>query len=448
MIHQYRMDGMNFVLDVHSGSVHVVDDLAYGLIEKVSQGLTMEEAASGCGLSMTHEAVLEVLGLKEAGLLFTEDDYQEVVMDFKARSTVVKALCLHVAHDCNLKCRYCFAHEGEYEGERGLMSFEVGKKAIDFLVAHSGNRRNLEIDFFGGEPLMNFEVVKDLVVYGRSLEEEHKKNFRFTLTTNGVLLSDEVIEFLNKEMHNVVLSIDGRQAVNDLMRPAVNGKGSYEVIMPKFKKLAESRNQTNYYVRGTFTHHNLDFSEDVLHLAEAGFKQISVEPVVAPDDMAYALKEEDLPKLMAEYEKLALAMAEYKKIGKDFNFFHFMIDLTQGPCVAKRLAGCGSGVEYLAVTPNGELYPCHQYVGKEAFLLGNVDTGVVELDKQNEFKTCNVYAKQACQDCWARFYCSGGCSANAYNFHGDILGTYELGCELEKKRVECAIFLKAKEMLA
>lgn len=453
MIHQYKMGELNIVLDISSGSVHVVDDLTYDIIAAIDASGDVAKSKVIEGLSDSYpseelqQGYEEVQELISEGMLFTEDDYQQVVVDFKNRSTVVKALCLHVAHDCNLACRYCFASEGEYHGERSLMSLEVGKKAIDFLVANSGNRRNLEIDFFGGEPLMNFEVVKELVEYGRSLEAEHNKNFRFTLTTNGVLLDDENMAFMNEHMHNVVLSIDGRKEVNDYMRPATNGKGSYDIIMDKFKKFADSRNQKNYYVRGTFTHHNLDFAEDVLHLADQGFKQISVEPVVAPDEMPYALKEEDISFLKAQYDHLAHKMIDYKKEGKDFNFFHFMIDLSQGPCVAKRLAGCGSGVEYLAVTPEGDLYPCHQYVGMEEFLLGTVDTGVVNTPRQEEFRSCNVYAKEGCTDCFAKFYCSGGCSANSYNFHGDILANYDLGCELEKKRVECAIYLKAMEML-
>ncbi len=452
MIHQYKMDDLNIVLDVHSGSVHVVDEISYELIELLNQGVEMDKAiariSSKYEEAEVKQAASEADALKADGLLFAEDDYKQAVIDFKGRSTVVKALCLHVAHDCNLTCRYCFASEGEYHGERSLMSFEVGKKALDFLADHSGARKNLEVDFFGGEPLMNFEVVKQLVEYGRSIEGAKNKKFRFTLTTNGVLLNDENMAFMNEHMHNVVLSVDGRPSVNDHMRPTPNGKGSYDLIMPKFKTFAEARQQENYYVRGTFTRENLDFAEDVLHLADQGFKQISVEPVVASPDVSYALQEEDIPALEKQYEYLAMKKLEYAKEGKDFNFFHFMIDLSQGPCVAKRLAGCGSGVEYLAVTPEGDLYPCHQYVGMDEFKLGTVDTGIVNTDKQGEFKSCNVYAKKDCNDCWAKFYCSGGCSANAYNFHGDILATYETGCSLERKRVECAIFLKAKEMLA
>jgi len=392
-----------------------------------------------------NEAINDVEQLIKDGTLFSKDVYENYIRDFKQRSTVVKALCLHIAHDCNLACKYCFAEEGEYKGRRGLMSYEVGKQALDFLIANSGNRRNLEVDFFGGEPLMNFEVVKKLVAYGRELEKLHNKNFRFTLTTNGLLLNDEVMEFLNKEISNVVLSIDGRKEVNDFMRPSRNNKGCYELIVPKFIKLANSRNQTNYYVRGTFTHHNLDFSEDVKHLADLGFKQISVEPVVAPETESYAIKEEDLPVLFEEYDKLAKLMIERKKEGKGFNFFHFMIDLSGGPCVAKRLSGCGSGTEYLAVTPWGDLYPCHQFVGMDEFLLGNVFEGIKRTDLVEEFKTCNVYSKEKCINCFAKFYCSGGCAANSYNFHGNINDAYDIGCELQRKRVECAIMLKAAD---
>ncbi len=445
MVHQYKNNGYNIVLDVCSGSVHVVDDLVYDVIALYEE-LNREEIAEKLpqySKEDIFEACDEIAILKEAGQLFTEDVYKDAIIDFKQRKTVVKALCLHIAHDCNLACKYCFAEEGEYHGDRSLMSYEVGKKALDFLIANSGNRVNLEVDFFGGEPLMNFQVVKDLVAYGRSQEKEHNKKFRFTLTTNGMLLDDEIMEFANKEMANVVLSVDGRKEVHDYMRPTRNGKGSYDLIIDKFKTMAELRNQTNYYVRGTFTHHNLDFSQDVLHLADLGFKQISMEPVVAPDEQPYAIKEEDLPKLFEEYDLLAKAMIEREKDGKGFNFFHFMIDLTGGPCLYKRLSGCGSGTEYLAVTPWGDLYPCHQFVGMEEFKLGNVDTGVEKTELVDEFKLCNVYAKDKCKDCFARFYCSGGCAANSYNFHGNLLDAYDVGCELERKRVECAIMTKA-----
>ena len=441
------------MLDVNSGSVHVVDEIVYDLIPVVEEALSggvpeneiAAQAARSCGYPEAEcaEAVEEILSLKEAGTLFTEDIYKDYIFDFKNRQTVVKALCLHIAHDCNLACRYCFAEEGEYHGRRALMSFEVGKKALDFLVKNSGNRVNLEVDFFGGEPLMNWDVVKRLVAYGRSLEEPYHKKFRFTLTTNGILLNDEIQEFLNREMSNVVLSIDGRREVNDRMRPFRGGQGSYDVIVPKFQKLAESRGQTNYYVRGTFTHHNLDFAEDVLHLADLGFEQLSVEPVVAEDSEEYAIREEDVPQILEEYDKLAKALLERQKAGKGVNFFHFMIDLAGGPCVAKRLSGCGSGTEYLAVTPWGDLYPCHQFVGQEQFLMGNVDDGIVRTDIRDEFKSCNVYAKEKCKDCFARFYCSGGCAANSYHFHGNINDAYDIGCELQRKRIECAIMIKA-----
>lgn len=454
MIHCYQSKGYSIVMDVNSGAVHVVDDLVYQLVPLL-EPLVKEKKDKGEILDFvkaqqlpyteeeTAEAVDEILLLAQEGQLYTEDIYENYIDSFKNRETVVKALCLHIAHDCNLACRYCFAEEGEYHGRRAIMSYEVGKKALDFLVANSGNRTNLEVDFFGGEPLMNWEVVKQLVAYGRSLEEEHHKKFRFTITTNGVLLNDEILEFVNKEMGNMVLSIDGRKEVHDRMRPHRGGQGSYDEIVPKFKKAAESRGQMNYYVRGTYTHYNTDFAKDVLHLADLGFKQISVEPVVAPETEDYAIREEDLPQLLAQYDELAEEMIKRRKEGNGFNFFHFMIDLEGGPCVAKRLSGCGSGTEYLAVTPWGDLYPCHQFVGNEDFLMGNVDEGVLRTDIRDEFKQCNVYAKEKCKDCFAKFYCSGGCAANSYNFTGNVNGSYDIGCELQRKRIECAIMIKA-----
>lgn len=446
-------------MDVNSGSVHVVDPVVYDAIEILaelagdmagarplseSEKAAVREKLSGAyECPEIDEALEDIQLLIDREELFTADLYKDYVLDFKKRKTVVKALCLHIAHDCNLACRYCFAEEGEYHGRRALMSFEVGKKALDFLIANSGNRRNLEVDFFGGEPLMNWDVVKQLVEYGRSKEEEYNKKFRFTLTTNGVLLNDEVMEFCNREMGNVVLSLDGRPEVNDKMRPFRNGKGSYELIVPKFQKFADSRNQNNYYVRGTFTRENLDFSQDVIHFADLGFKQMSIEPVVASPEEPYAIREEDLPKIMEEYDKLAVEYIKRQKEGRGFNFFHFMLDLNQGPCVAKRLSGCGSGTEYLAVTPWGDLYPCHQFVGEEKFLLGNVDDGITNTEVRDEFKLCNVYAKDKCRDCFARFYCSGGCAANSYNFHGSITDAYDIGCAMQKKRIECAIMIKA-----
>lgn len=448
MIHQYINNGFHIVMDVNSGAIHIVDEVVYDMLP-LYQEHSLKEIKALLLDRYTEDEIGEAAGeieeLKAAGVLFTEDIYENYLMDFKKRPTVVKALCLHIAHDCNLACRYCFAEEGEYHGRRELMSYETGRQALDFLIANSGNRRNLEVDFFGGEPLMNWQVVKDLVAYGREQEKLHDKKFRFTLTTNGVLLDDEVMEFANKEMSNVVLSIDGRKEIHDRMRPSRNGKGSYDLIVPKFQKLAESRKQTNYYVRGTFTRNNLDFSEDVLHLADLGFQQISVEPVVAAPDEPYAIRMEDVPAICEEYDKLAAEMVRRKKEGRDFNFFHFMIDLTGGPCVAKRLSGCGSGTEYLAVTPWGDLYPCHQFVGMEEFLMGNVYDGVKNTELRDEFKCCNVYAKEKCRKCFARFYCSGGCAANSYQFHGTINDAYDIGCELQRKRVECAIMIKAAE---
>ena len=459
MIHQYKSGGYNIVMDVNSGSVHVVDDIVYDTIplvqslvgEGIKDAGTIKAAAQhlsnlSCSGEELSEAVDEILALEAAGQLFSPDIYENYVPELKKRETVVKALCLHIAHDCNLACRYCFAGEGEYHGRRALMSPEVGKKALDFLVANSGNRVNLEVDFFGVEPLMNWETVKELVAYGRSLEGPHNKKFRFTLTTNGVLLNDEIMEFANREMDNIVLSLDGRREVHDRMRPFRGGQGSYDLVVPKFLEAARKRGQMRYYVRGTYTHHNLDFSRDVLHLADLGFQQISVEPVVARPEDDYAITEADLPALKAEYDKLAAEMIRRKKEGRGFNFFHFMIDLSGGPCVAKRLSGCGSGTEYLAVTPWGDLYPCHQFVGEEGFLMGNVEEGILREDLRDEFKCCNVYAKDKCRKCFAKFYCSGGCAANSYHFHNTINSVYEVGCELQKKRVECAILLKVAEM--
>lgn len=459
MIHQYKNNGYNIVLDVNSGSIHVVDDVVYDTLamldendenkyseenkKRISPVIIEKYAQENIAEADMEDVFSDLQELEENGTLFAKDVYKDGVIDFKKRQTVVKALCLHIAHDCNLACRYCFAGEGEYKGDRSLMSLEVGKKALDFLVENSGSRRNLEVDFFGGEPLLNFDVVKQLVAYGREIEKTKEKHFRFTLTTNGVLLNDDIIEFANKEMDNIVLSVDGRKEVHDHMRPFKNGTGSYDFIIDKFKKVAESRNQQKYYVRGTFTHHNLDFVKDVLSLADEGFEQISVEPVVADPSEPYAIKEEDIPVICEGYDELAKEMLKRRKEGKAFNFFHYMIDLSGGPCVYKRLSGCGSGTEYLSVTPWGDLYPCHQFVGEESFCMGNVDEGIVKTDLQDTFKLCNVYAKEDCRNCFAKFYCSGGCAANAYNCHKDINKPYEIGCELQRKRVECAIMLQA-----
>ncbi len=452
MLHKFSMNGINVLMDIYSGAVHAVDDVAYDIADlypEMNADELAEKFADKYSREQIDEAVEELKELKDAGMLYTEDEYEGVLEQVKNRAPVVKALCLHVAHDCNLKCRYCFAEEGEYHGKRSLMSAEVGKKAIDFIIANSGKRRNLEVDFFGGEPLMNFDVVKEIVEYGREQEKLHDKNFRFTITTNGILLDDEKQKYINENMHNVVLSLDGRKEVNDYMRPRAGGQGSYDIIVPKFQKLAESRNQTDYYLRGTFTHNNLDFSKDVFHIADdLGFKQVSVEPVVAEATESYAITEDDLDTIFEEYEKLAEQLYIRHKTGeKDFNFFHFMVDLTGGPCIAKRLSGCGSGTEYLAVTPEGDLYPCHQFVGQEEYKIGSVYTGIENTAIREEFANCNVYTKPDCKKCWAKFYCSGGCMANACHYAGDIMGTYEIGCKLQRKRIECAIMIKAKLML-
>ncbi len=449
VVHQFKNNGYNIALDENSGSVHVVDDMMYDVLECYSDCADKEEITKKLSKKYDaheiSEAIDEIDELRKNGALYTEDIYKNAIDIFKDRKHVVKALCLHIAHDCNLACKYCFAEEGEYHGHRELMTFEVGKKALDFLIRNSGERVNLEVDFFGGEPLMNWDVVKNLVRYGREQEKIFNKKFRFTLTTNGVLLNDEVMEFCNKEMGNVVLSIDGRKEVHDRMRPFRKGAGSYDLIVPKFQKLAESRNQINYYVRGTFTHYNLDFAKDVLHLADLGFKQISVEPVVALPSDDYSIKEEDLPFIMEQYDYLAKEMVKRNKEGRGFNFFHFMIDMTGGPCIYKRLSGCGSGTEYLAVTPWGDLYPCHQFVGKDDFCLGNVNDGILRDDIVREFANVNVYSKEECSSCFARFYCSGGCAANSFNFKNSINSVYEIGCAMQRKRVECALMIKAAE---
>ncbi|MFV0362210.1 MAG: thioether cross-link-forming SCIFF peptide maturase [Suipraeoptans sp.] len=456
MIHQYKNNGYNIAIDVNSGAVHLLDDICYESLEHLEEKKPVEEDYSYEEMKSFEndeffekpeykEALMELIELKKAGVLYYPETHESMITEVMDRKTVVKAMCLHIAHDCNLACQYCFAEEGEYHGRRALMSYEVGRKALDYLIENSGIRKNLEVDFFGGEPLMNWQVVKDLVAYGRSREEECNKHFRFTLTTNGVLLNDEVMEFVNKEMDNVVISLDGRKSVNDKMRPFRNGTGSYDLIVPKFQKLADSRNQEKYYIRGTFTRNNLDFSNDVLHFADLGFKQMSIEPVVGDETEPYSIREEDLPQIKEEYDKLAKAIIDREREGNCFNFFHFMIDLEGGPCIAKRISGCGSGTEYLAVTPWGDFYPCHQFVGDEKFLMGNVDIGINNSRLQDDFRKCNVYTKPSCSKCFAKFYCSGGCMANGYNQHGDLNETYEIGCEMQRKRIECAIMIKAAQ---
>lgn len=455
MIHKYKQLGMNIVMDIYSGAVHVVDDVVYDMLDCIIEPFFPEQSCPDYikeGLlgkyseGELEEGYSEICALSAAGQLFTDDCYAEIAKNWNKKS-VVKALCLHVAHDCNLRCKYCFADTGEFHGGRSLMSAEVGKKAIDFVINNSENRHNIEIDYFGGEPLMNFEVVKEITEYAKEQGKLHDKNFRFTITTNGILLNDEVKEYVNKNMSNVVLSIDGTKDTNDRVRYKVDGSGSYDIIVPKFRDLAQSRNQDNYYVRGTFTAYNVDFSKDVIHLADLGFKQTSVEPVVAPDSEDYALKEEHVGQVLAEYDKLTNEYIKRYDEGRGFNFFHFMVDLDQGPCAIKRLSGCGAGHEYLAVAPNGDIYPCHQFVGNRDFVMGNVSEGKIDEDIRNTFERSNVYTKKKCKDCFAKFYCSGGCSANAYNFNGDINKPYELACEFEKKRLECAIAIEAYKKL-
>ena len=454
MVHCYKNNGYNIVLDSNSGSVHAVDEVAFEVIDKYESRSKEEIILELCDKypEITADDIEEIFQdieeLKKEGKLFSEDKFKDLQIDIKARPTQLKALCLHIAHDCNMCCKYCFAGEGEYSGDRSLMSFEVGKRALDFLIEQSGSRKNLEVDFFGGEPLLNFDVVKQLVAYARSIEKEKGKNFRFTLTTNGVLLNDEVMEWANKECYNVVLSLDGRKETNDRMRRTRNDKGTYDLILPKFQKMAKERNQQGYYIRGTYTHYNTDFANDILHLADLGFEQLAMEPVVTDPKMDYALQESDIPKLKDQYDLLAKEMCKRNREGKGFTFFHYMIDLEGGPCIYKRISGCGVGTDYMAVTPWGDLYPCHQFVGDEKFLLGNVFDGVKNTDIVNEFKLCNVYSREACQDCFAKLYCSGGCSANAYHTTGKITGTCDMSCELQRKRVENAIMIKIDELFA
>lgn len=456
MVHQYKLNGYNIVIDVYSGSIHVVDDVAYDIIQ-LFLNKSLDEITNiimdryGSREDVTAEEVGKIYSdiqeLADGGKLFTEDTYRPNAYDLKNRHTDIKALCLHVAHSCNLTCSYCFAGQGKFNGESALMSEEVAKRAIDFLIENSGSRRNLEVDFFGGEPLLNFDVVKKTVSYARSIEYKFNKKFRFTLTTNGVDIDDEVIEFANRECHNVVLSLDGRKEVHDRERRTHSGGGSYDVVVPKFQKMAKARGDKNYYIRGTFTHYNTDFVEDIKHMADLGFNELSMEPVVCAEDEPYALKESDLPILLQQYEELALEMLKRDRAGKPINFYHYMIDLKNGPCIYKRISGCGSGTEYFAVTPWGDLYPCHQFVGDEKYKMGDIWKGIDRESIRESFKSCNVYSRKECDECWARLYCSGGCAANAYHATGDIKGVYDYGCKLFRKRIECAVMLQIAKKL-
>ena len=457
MTHCYKLGGLNIVLDVCSGAVHVVDDPTFDIIERyetesraeISDFILHKYASDGEVTAPEIEACFEQLeALRAAGKLFAPDTFADMAGELKTRSAwVVKALCLHVAHTCNLNCAYCFASQGKYHGDRALMSFEVGRRALDYLVAHSGGRRNLEVDFFGGEPLMNFQVVKDLVAYARSIEKDAGKNFRFTLTTNGLLIDDDVIEFANRECSNVVLSLDGRKSVHDRYRVDYTGNGSWERIVPKFQKLVEARGGRNYYMRGTFTHANPDFLRDIEAMLDLGFTELSMEPVVGAPDEPSSLTEDDLPVVLEQYEKLAFLMLERRREGRPFTFYHYMLDLKGGPCIYKRISGCGSGTEYMAVTPWGDFYPCHQFVGDEKFKLGDVWSGVTNTALRDEFAACNVYTRPDCASCWAKLYCAGGCAANAYHATGSVNGIYKYGCELFRKRMECAIMLEAAKAL-
>ncbi len=446
-IHKFHLNDRYMVLDVASGSVHVVHPMIYDLVDYVDAGRedeALKELKGKYSEDDLREGLSELLHLKNEGILFTEDD--TAMPHPYNQEGIIKAMCLHVAHDCNLRCTYCFASQGDFHGERLLMDEETGRAAFDFLVEHSGKRRNLEVDFFGGEPLMNFDLVKSLVAYGRSLEEKHDKHFRFTLTTNGVLLDDEKIAFVNEHMDNVVLSLDGRPEVNDSMRPTTNGKGSYETIIPKFQKLIAGRGNKDYYIRGTFTNKNLDFSKDLEHYYDLGFRKTSLEPVVTEETRPYALREEHLQQILDEYEKMSEVYLRLRREDPNFLFFHFMVDLNQGPCLVKRAVGCGAGSEYVAITPEGDIYPCHQFVGEKEFLLGNVKDGTLDNEKREVFRCSNVFTKEECQSCWAKYYCSGGCHANAYYAHGTITKPHELQCAMEKKRLEAALSVYAVEM--
>ena len=451
MIHQYKLNGYNIVLDTFSGSIHSVDDVCYDVIEMFERCPDQEivdklSAKYNLDKSEIVECLDDVKELKRQGKLFAEDTFSPIATAFKKKSgNVIKALCLHVAHTCNLNCSYCFASQGKYHGERAVMSFEVGKRALDFLIENSGTRHNLEVDFFGGEPLMNWQVVKDLVKYARSIEKKYNKNFRFTLTTNGVLIDDDVIDFCNREMSNVVLSLDGRKEIHDRLRVDYAGNGSWDKIVPKFQKLVKARGDKSYYMRGTFTHANPDFMKDIQTMLDLGFTELSLEPVVCSETDEARLTDEDIKVVCQQYEELAKLMLQRKKEGRPFTFYHYMIDLTGGPCVYKRVSGCGSGTEYMAVTPWGDLYPCHQFVGEEKFKLGDIYNGVTNNELREQFRKCNVYAKPECKDCWAKLYCSGACAANAYHASGDINGIYKSGCELFKKRIECAVMIQVAD---
>lgn len=456
MIHQYQLNGYNIVLDTYSGSVHVVDDLAYEIIELYEHStpneiltLMLEKHRDNSEVSEEdiRETIASIEELIDSGQLFTKDEYENLSIDLQNRKTYIKALCLNVAHTCNLSCDYCFASQGKYNGDRAIMSYEVGQRAIDFLLEHSGHHRNLDIDFFGGEPLMAWNVVKQIVAYARSKEKEYKKKFRFTFTTNGMLLNDEVTEFLNKEMYNVVLSLDGRREVHDRLRRTVNGRGSYDHIVPKFQEFVRKRGDQEYYVRGTYTHDNVDFTNDIFHIADLGFDKISMEPVICDPREPYALTEDDLPEIYNQYEILAKEMIERDEQGEGFTFYHYMLDLSEGPCIQKRITGCGSGTEYLAVTPWGELFPCHQFVGDQEYSMGNIWDGITRQDLQCQFRMSNCYSKPECKDCWAKLYCSGGCPANALHATGSINGVYEFSCDIFRKRVECSMMAKVAEMM-
>ncbi|WP_195983430.1 thioether cross-link-forming SCIFF peptide maturase [Clostridium sp. D33t1_170424_F3] len=448
MIHKYMLNGYRIVMDTNSGAVHLFDEIPYSMLDYLNDSVPdtpPQEMLTALGAKYDESAVLEAYEelkeLYQCDQLFSSDEYEKFAN--MMTNAPIKSMCLNIAHDCNLRCEYCFAAKGDFGRGRMLMPLEVAKKAIDFLIEKSEGRHNLEVDFFGGEPLMNFEVVKETVAYARSIEKAHHKNFRFTITTNGLMLTDDKIDFINREMSNVVLSIDGRKEVNDRLRVRTDGSGCYDSIVPRFQKLVATRGDKDYYARGTFTKYNLDFTDDVLHLVELGFDQVSVEPVVSDPNLSYSIQKEDLPVVFKEYERLANTIIENRKAGKWFNFFHFMLDLNQGPCAIKRLRGCSCGNEYIAITPEGDIFPCHQFVGDDNWKMGNVMDGSFDMKRKNLFALANVYSKEDCKNCWAKFYCSGGCNANNSQYERDIHKPHKIACELEKKRLECAVMIQA-----
>lgn len=448
LIHKFKQGGKCFVLDVNTGAVHIVDELVYDLVDDNklrSKEELVADFGAKYGADVVEEAYEELQELVAEGILYTEDQYEDIAHSSMDDRDYIKAVCLNIIHACNLRCKYCFADEGEYNGHKGKMSLETAKKAIDYVVKRSGPRKNIEIDLFGGEPTMMMDTIKEIIAYARENEAKWNKRIRFTMTTNATLLTDEMMDYMDKELENIILSLDGRKEVNDKVRIRFDGKGSYDQILPNIKKMVAKRDKTKAHtVRGTFTRENLDFYEDVKMMVDEGFREISIEPVVLEDGHPLALRKADLPKIFESYDKLYDELVQKKAEGKEFNFYHFKVDLNGGPCVYKRISGCGAGFEYVAITPQGEVYPCHQFVGKEEYKLGSIYDDSYNADLGMSFKKAHIYNKPKCRNCWARFYCSGGCQANNIAFNNDINNPYDIGCQMQKKRIECAIALKAE----